>query len=220
MSSATIFPPRTVKAPTENGTPSRVVTAPATPFTSAGCVNRLNWANSSARRATASAPHVGPEAPKRPAAPAGTAPWSARTTTSGSSTASSASKSPLTRGGQEGVDHLALALQVDVGDGRFALNAPAGTAGQLTRRLGGAFHDGGDLVEGHGEDVVQDEGQPLGGAERVQDHQQGDADRVGEERLVLGVRPAGSVEDDVGHVRLERVLTPGATGAQDVQRDP
>jgi hypothetical protein len=45
---ATIFPPRTVRAPTENGSPSRVATTPTTPLTSAGW---MRGRAASARRA-------------------------------------------------------------------------------------------------------------------------------------------------------------------------
>jgi hypothetical protein len=43
------------------------------------------------------------------------------------------------------------------------------------------------LGERHREHVVQDEGEPLGGRERVEHDQQRQADRVGEHRLVLRV---------------------------------
>ncbi len=139
MSSATTFPPRTVKAPTENATPSRVVTAPATPLTRAGCVNSPSWAKTIARRATWAAPRTGPEA-----APTGTGtPGTGRDGALvgahhhiGVEDGEERLEVAVTRRGQEGVDHLPLALHVDVGDGRLALNAPAGPAGQLAGCLG------------------------------------------------------------------------------------
>ena len=223
MSSATTFPPLTVKAPTENATPSRVVTAPATPLTSAGCVNRPNWAKTIAWRATWAAPRTGPDV-------AGGAGGAGRTGRDralvgshhhvGVEDGEERLEVAVARRGQERVDHFALALHVDVGNGRLALNAPAGPAGQLARRLGRPFDDWGDLVEGHRKDVVQDEGQPFRRSERLEHHEERNPDRVGQERLVLGVGPARTVQDHVGHVRLQRVLAPGAAGAQDVQRHP
>ena len=69
-------------------------------------------------------------------APAGTAPASARTTTSGSSTRHERVEVAVPSGGQEGVDHLALALDIRVGHRALALDAPAGPAGELAGRLG------------------------------------------------------------------------------------
>ena len=67
---------------------------------------------------------------------------------------------------------------------------------------------------------MEDEGQPLGRAQRVEHDEEGDADGVGQERLVLGIGLPGTVQDDIGHVRLHRVLAPRTPGAQDVQRHP
>jgi hypothetical protein len=44
----------------------------------------------------------------------------------------------------------------------------------------GAAYDGGDLVEGDSEEVVQDEADALGGCERVEDDEQGETDGLGE----------------------------------------
>jgi hypothetical protein len=49
------------------------------------------------------------------------------------------------------------------------------------------------LVEGHREQVVQHEREPLGGSERLQHHEQRETDRVGQERLLLGVDAVGAV---------------------------
>ena len=53
-----------------------------------------------------------------------------------------------------------------------------------------AVHDGRDLLEGHPEHVVQDRGDPLRGGERVLHDQQGESDRLGQQRLPLRVRAA------------------------------
>ena len=44
------------------------------------------------------------------------------------------------------------------------------------------------------------------GAERLEHHQQREPDRVGQQRLVLGVGPVGAVDDRLGHARAERLL--------------
>ncbi len=59
------------------------------------------------------------------------------------------------------------------------MDPSAGAAGELAGSGRGAVPDGGDLLERHGEDVVQDEGEPLGGGEDVEHHHQRRADRVG-----------------------------------------
>jgi uncharacterized protein YjbJ (UPF0337 family) len=81
--------------------------------------------------------------------------------------------------------------------------------GQLARRLGRAVDDRRDLVEGHREDVVEHEREALGRAERVEHDEQCDADRVGQQRLVLGVGPVRRVDDGVGHVRRVALLATG-----------
>ena len=86
---------------------------------------------------------------------------------------------PVARGREEGVDDLSLSVQVGVGDGVLSPHAAAGAARQLARRLGGAVDDRRDLVEGHGEDVVEHEREPLGGAQRLEHHEQRETDGVG-----------------------------------------
>jgi hypothetical protein len=91
---------------------------------------------------------------------------------------------------------------------RRARGAPRGAppARQLASRLGGAVDDRRDLVEGHGEDVVEHEREPLGGAQRLEHHEQRETDGVGDQRLVLGVGAVGAVDDRLGHVHAERLL--------------
>jgi len=52
-----------------------------------------------------------------------------------------------------------------------SLDPPAGAAGQLSGRGGGATDDGRHVVERDGEHVVQDECEPFGGRQCVQDYQ-------------------------------------------------
>ena len=87
---------------------------------------------------------------------------------------------PFARGREEGLDDLSLGVGIGVGDGVLGPHAPAGAARQLAGRLGGAVDDRRDLVEGHGEDVVEHEREPLGGAQRFEHHEQRETDRVGQ----------------------------------------
>jgi hypothetical protein len=59
---------------------------------------------------------------------------------------------------------------------------------------------------------------PLGGREGVEDDQERTADRVGEQRLVLGIGLAG-VGDRFGQVGIGRRLGPGAPRLEHVQAD-
>jgi hypothetical protein len=72
----------------------------------------------------------------------------------------------------------------------------------------GAIDDRRDLVEGHSEHVVQHEREPLGRAQRLEDNEQGETHRVGQQSLVPRVRPVGAVDDQVGHVDADRLLAP------------
>jgi hypothetical protein len=146
-------------------------------------------------------------------APRETAPRSALRTTSGSSTSSNASKSP-SRAAPEGVDDLALGVEVGVGNPVLALDAAASAAGELARRLGWAIDDWRDLIERHREHVVQDERAPLGRVQRLQDHEQRQADGVGQQRLVLGVGAVGAVDDRLRHAHIEGFLAPRSARAQ------
>jgi len=76
-------------------------------------------------------------------------------------------------------------------------------------------HDRGDLLERDREQVVQHERQPLGRRQGVQHHQERQADRVGERRLVLG----GGHGHRVGG-RVGRDFPLRGPGAQHVQADP
>ena len=124
---------------------------------------------------------------------------------------------PLAGGGEEGLDHLALLVGIGVAHGRVALDAAARPAGELPRGLGRAVHDRGDLVKRDREHVVQYEGQALGRGQRLQDDEQRQAHRVGQQGLVLGVDPGDRIDDRLGDVGPERLLAPGLARAQHVQ---
>jgi hypothetical protein len=55
---------------------------------------------------------------------------------------------------------------------------------------------------------VQDEREPLGRVERLEDDQHRQADRVSEQRLVLGVGAVGAVDDRLRQAHVEGLLTP------------
>ena len=125
----------------------------------------------------------------------------------------------LARGGDEGVDDLPLGAEVGVRERRGTADAAAGTARELPSRVGRALHDRRDLLERHREHVVQDERESLGGSEGLEHDQEREADRVGQQSLVLGVGAVGGIDDRVGHVHVERLLTPRLARSEHVQRD-
>ena len=87
---------------------------------------------------------------------------------------------------EEGVDDGPLAIEIDVGHGR-TLDAATGTARELPRRRRGSADDRCDLVERHGEDVVQHEGDPFGGRQGVEDDEHREPDRIAQQGFLLGI---------------------------------
>jgi hypothetical protein len=65
---------------------------------------------------------------------------------------------------------------------------------------------------------VQDEREPLGRVQRLEDHEQRQADGVGQQRLVLEVGAVGAVDDRLGHMSVQGLLVPRSSRAQYVQR--
>ena len=90
------------------------------------------------------------------------------------------------RSRQERVDDGPLAIEIDVGDGR-ALDASTGTARELPRRRRRSADDRCDLVEWHGEDVVQHEGDTLGGRQRIEHDEHREPDRIAKQGFLLGI---------------------------------
>lgn len=64
---------------------------------------------------------------------------------------------------------------------------------------------------------MENEGQPLAWRERLQDHEQGETDRIGKERLLLGVVASLVADDGVRDVRLQGFLAPGPAGSKHVE---
>jgi hypothetical protein len=122
--------------------------------------------------------------------------------------------------GQERVHHPPLAGQVDLAGRVGALDPPAGPAGQLAGRDRRALQDRGDLIERHGEDVVQDEGQAFGRGQGVQHHHQGRADRIGQQDRGLGIAVVGLIGRWAGHRVGQRLLAAPAPGPQHLQTFP
>ena len=107
------------------------------------------------------------------------------------------------------VDVEARALGVDV----------APRAGDELARVALALADHlGDLVVGVGEDLAQQERRALDGREPLEQHEEGERERVGQ--LGLGARVAGALvgEQRLGQPRPDVLLAPHARGAQVVDR--
>ncbi len=205
-------PPRTVKPMTVTGRPSTSTTTPAAPFTSTGRSSAPGSENMIALDATVLAPRSTPVASGRLAPP------SDRTTTSGSSTATSRSRSPP----------RAAAKNAST-TSRWRDRSASGTGAPWTRRrprlaswrvaVGRAIEDRRDLVERHGEQVVQDEREPLGGRERLDHDVKCETDRVREHGRLLGIVRVLTRDHRIGDVHAHRVLRMGRARAQPVQAD-
>ena len=67
---------------------------------------------------------------------------------------------------------------------------------------------------------MQYERDPLGGSQRFEHHEQRETDRVGEDRLVLGVDSGFVALDRVGRLGVERLLASRFARSQHVQAHP
>jgi hypothetical protein len=125
-------------------------------------------------------------------------------------------KVAIARGGEKGVYHLSLACRIGVGNRSRSLHSATCPARELPRRRRGTPHNFGDLVEGHGEHIVQHEGEPLGGSQHFEHHEQRETDGVGEQGFVLGVDRILTAHDRIRHVHSQRLLAPQLARAQHV----
>ncbi len=117
------------------------------------------------------------------------------------------------RGGEEGIDDRSLLAEIRIGNRGRSLHPATGPARELSGCGRGAPDDGSDLIERHGEHVVKHERDPLGGSQPLEDHEQCQTDRVGQEHLVLGIDPVSAIQDRLRHVHGERLLAPRLAGA-------
>ena len=177
---STILPSRTVKPRTDVGRPPGATTTPAAPLTSGRPDERREVGE---RERLPGHGGGSPDQRRRRGAAAAVGAQHDLGVEDGDERV----EVTVAGGGEEGVDHLALAAEVGVGHGRVALHPAPGPAGQLAGGVRGAADHRGDVVEGHGEHVVEHEGQPLGRRQRVEHDEEGEADRVGQQRLLLGI---------------------------------
>ena len=102
-------------------------------------------------------------------------------------------------GGDERVDHRSLGAQVairrraDSRTRRRARLASCRVAVGVRPRIGAIS------VERQGKHVVQDERDSLGGRERLEQHEERQAEGVAEKGLVLRIHPVGAIDDRLGH---------------------
>jgi hypothetical protein len=136
------LPFRTVTAPNENGCPWRKASAPTTPLTKRGSDVQPHLGVAERLARDRGGPASLPRAAERPKIGAH------------DDVRVEHRHEPievaLTRGRQKRVDDLALRFDVRIGNHSLGAHAPARSARELARRLGGAIDDRRDLVEGHG----------------------------------------------------------------------
>ena len=132
---------------------------------------------------------------------------------------------PLPRGRQKCPDQRLLVAHVGIGGRLSELHATARAAGQLPGRHGRAPHDGRDVIERKIEHVVEDERHPLGRRQCLENNEQGDADRVGQQQLPLGLGPlvdasaVARARNQIARLTLGGLLAPRLARAQHVQAD-
>jgi hypothetical protein len=207
----TIRPPATVSERMANGRPSGAqATPPGIPLTSTRVDVSTNRRNDIACMATPSAPRTIVTRPGRAARP------SERTTTFGSSTASSRWKSPSRDAARNASTLRPLAVEIRVGH-RRSLDAAAGTARELPHGGRRPADDPSDLAERHAEHVVQHEGHALGRPQGIEDGEKRKSERVTQERLLLGVGSGLRTHDRIRDVRVERRLTACPSRTEHVQ---
>ena len=66
---------------------------------------------------------------------------------------------------------------------------------------------------------MQHEGETFRWRQRLEHDEQRQADRIGKQRLVLGVEPVRAVDDRLRHADAERLLASRPARAEHVQRD-
>ena len=76
-----------------------------------------------------------------------------------------------------------------------------------------------DLVEWHGEHVVEHERNPLGGSQRLEADEERETDRVAEKHLMLGIDPVIAIEDGLRNEPGEGLLTPRCPRAEHIETD-
>ena len=146
-------------------------------------------------------------------------PASERRTTSRIEDAQQALEVARARGREEGVDDLPLAHRIGVRgiDAGGAAHPSAGPTRELPSGRGRAADDRGDLVERDAERVMQDERQPFRRRQRLEDDEEREAHRIGQEQFLLGIGGVGAGHDRFGHVDPDRILAPGLARSKRVK---
>ena len=147
-----------------------------------------------------------------------TAPPSARSTISGSSTATSASKSPFCTAARN-ASTTRRWVRRSASEGGLAADLSTRPARELARGDDRAIHDGRDLLEGHPEHIVKHERQSFLRLQLLEDDEQRQTDRVGAHGVSLGpfVPTTDRADDRIRHVHVQGILPARRSRAQHVQ---
>jgi hypothetical protein len=103
------------------------------------------------------------------------------------------------RGGEEGVDNGPLPGEVYIRCGGPVTHPVTGTAGQLPRRGGSALNQRGNLLERHGEEIVQHEREPLVRRQGTDHHLQRKPHGIRHQGLSFRVGGTSSVDHRIRH---------------------
>jgi len=143
------------------------------------------------------------------------APPSARSTISGSSTATSASKSPFCTAARN-ASTTRRWVRRSASEGGLAADLSTRPARELARGDDRAIHDRRDLLERHAKHVVEHERQPFRRLELLEDDEQRESDRVGQHGVRFGI-PVGPSDHGIGQVRVQGFLPARCPRPQHVQ---
>jgi hypothetical protein len=111
-----------------------------------------------------------------------------------------------------------LPREIDVGHGH-SVDAAASTARELPRRRRRPADDRRDLIERHGEDVVEHEGDTLGRRQRVEDDEHRQPHGIAQQGFLLGIEATFRAHDGIRQVCLEGRFAPRRARSQHVEAD-
>src|SRR5215469_7561560 len=109
-------------------------------------------------------------------------------------------KIALARSQKEGVYHVPLTSEIDVWNRYIGTphTAPC-SAGKLPCRHGSSTDHWGDLLEGQLEHIMEDECQSFRRRQGIENYKERQANRVGQQRLLLRFKRSLCADDGVGY---------------------
>ncbi len=121
------------------------------------------------------------------------------------------------RGCEKRAHEFVVPLRHGITAGGCAAHAAACAACELPRRLGRPSDDRGDVVKRHVEHVVQHKCNALRRRQRIEQDQQGHANRIGENRFFLGAFAGSDCDNVATRIIRRQVLAPACAPFQRIE---